>query len=97
LDSPFPQANSAFADCCEAAAAKAGAVPRRNFFKRPARCRATIFQEVGMMPCCNFSKGRRNAAPQFFKRPARCRAAIFQEASMMPRRDFSKGRHNAAS
>jgi hypothetical protein len=33
-DSPFPQAISAFADCCEAAATKAGAMhqlPRRKF------------------------------------------------------------------
>jgi hypothetical protein len=32
-DSPFPQAISDFADCCEAAAIfqKAGAMPRRNF------------------------------------------------------------------
>ncbi len=55
------------------------AVPR--FFKRPARCRAAIYQEAGVMPCRDFSKGqrdaapqfsrgRRDAAPQFFKRPA---------------------------
>ncbi len=106
-DSLFPQAISAFADCCKAAAGKAGTMPRRDFsrgrrnaaprfFKRPARCPAAIFQEAGAMPCHDFSRGRRNAAPQFLKRPARCRAAIFQEASAMPRRDFSRGRHNAA-
>jgi hypothetical protein len=32
--------------------------------------RAAIFQEAGVMPCRDFSKGRRDAAPQFIKRPA---------------------------
>jgi hypothetical protein len=50
---------------------EAGVMPRRDFSKGVAWCRAAFFQEAGAipwLPCCNFSRGRRNttiAAPQF--------------------------------
>jgi hypothetical protein len=47
LDSPFPQAISAFVDCSEAAAAnfqEAGTKPD---------CLAMIFQEAGTIPDCH--------------------------------------------
>ncbi len=54
---------------CNFSRGRHDAAPR--FFKRPARCRAAIFQEAGAIPrlsSCNFSRGRRDttiAALQF--------------------------------